>query len=55
MEELISIPSAIYLRVSPTTHVKTTSDLHTSLLESLNICLRDIKNEGNEVIALYID
>lgn len=55
MEEQISIPSAIYLRVSPTTHIKTASDLHASLLESLNVCMRDIKNEGNEAVAIYID
>lgn len=49
------IPSAIYLRVSPTTKIKTASDLHQSLVESLNICMKDITHEGNKAVAIYID
>ncbi len=54
-EKIEKIPSAIYLRVSPTTKIKTSSELHESLVESLNICERDIEHEGNIPVAIYID
>lgn len=50
-----AIPSAIYLRVSPTTHITTASDLHASLEESLRVCKQDAEHEGNPVVAIYID
>lgn len=53
--EYIPIPSAIYLRVSPTTKIKTLEDLHASLVESLNVCKRDIEHEQNIPVAIYID
>lgn len=49
------LPSAIYLRVSPTTHIKTASDLHASLEESLKVCKSDAEREGNPIVAMYID
>jgi len=50
-----NIPSAIYLRVSPTTKIKTEGELQDSLMESLRVCLRDIEHEGNIPVAIYID
>lgn len=49
------IPSAIYLRVSPTTKIKTVGELHDSLMESLKVCKNDIEHEGNIPVAIYID
>jgi DNA invertase Pin-like site-specific DNA recombinase len=54
-EKETGILSAIYLRVSPTTKIKTIDDLHQSLVESLNVCKRDIEHEGNIPVAIYID
>ncbi len=49
------IPSAIYARISPTVHEKTATDLHASLDEAIKICKRDAENEGNPIVAIYID
>ena len=46
---------AIYARVSPTVHKKTLSDLHDSLEETIRVCTKDAENEGNTVVATYID
>ena len=46
---------AIYARVSPTVHKKTISDLHDSLNETIRVCTKDAENEGNTVVATYID
>ena len=46
---------AIYARVSPTVHKKTLSDLHDSLEETIRACTKDSENEGNTVVATYID
>ncbi len=54
-ENTIKIPSAIYLRVSPTTKIKTEGELHDSLMESLSVCKRDLEHEGNFPVAIYID
>jgi len=45
----------IYARVSPTVHKKTISDLHDSLEETIRVCTKDAENEGNKVVAIYID
>lgn len=47
--------SVIYARVSPTKHIKTDSDLHASIEESIIVCRRDAEHEDNEVIKEYID
>ncbi len=54
-ENITKIPSAVYLRVSPTTKIKSSGELHESLMESLKVCLRDAEHEGNSIVAIYID
>jgi DNA invertase Pin-like site-specific DNA recombinase len=49
------IPSVIYARVSPTTHIKTEDDIHQSIQESLLMCRRAAEAEGNPIITEYID
>lgn len=49
------IPSAIYARVSPTTHIKTKNDVHQSMEESINMCQRDADHEGNPIVKIYSD
>lgn len=49
------IKSVIYARVSPTTHIKTTNDIHQSIEESLIMCRRDAEHEGNIIIKEYVD
>lgn len=55
MNQDLPVPSAIYLRVSPTKHIKTVDDLHASLVESEKICRRDAEHEGNPIVAIYVD
>lgn len=52
---MVNIPSAIYARVSPTTHIKTENDLHQSLQEAIEICKREAAHEGNPIVAIYYD
>ena len=49
------IPSAIYARVSPTTHVKTPEGVHQSIQESIRICQEAAERDGNPVVKIYID
>jgi site-specific DNA recombinase len=49
------INSVIYARVSPTKHIKTDSDIHASIEESLSMCRIDAEREGNNIIEEYID
>lgn len=47
--------SAIYARVSPTKHLKTESDIHASIDESLKVCRADAEKEEYTIFKEYID
>lgn len=47
--------SVIYARVSPTKHIKSDSDIHVSIEESISLCRADANHEGNEITKEYID
>lgn len=55
VNKMTQIPSVIYARVSPTTHIKTDADIHQSIQESLVLCRRAAELEGNNIIAEYVD
>jgi site-specific DNA recombinase len=57
MEEISKQPikCAIYARVSPTTHIKTESDIHQSIEESLKMCRNASNQEGNIIVKEYVD
>jgi DNA invertase Pin-like site-specific DNA recombinase len=47
--------SVIYARVSPTKHIKTDDDIHTSIQESISMCRKDAEHEQNQITHEYVD